>query len=324
MNRIKYLVMLFIEILISPFIYPFILWLRFGRITNFKYQSITNYFLKKIGVLPIIDHYYEPLINPSHIFKPLNDDRKLLGLKFGLENQIALLNQFSFQKELLELPKDNYGNRFSFAYNNLSYPSGDAELYYSMLRLKKPKNIIEIGSGQSTLLALEAIRINKKEDPSYDCRMICIEPYEYNWLEELGVDVIRKRVERLNFDLFNILGENDFLFIDSSHVIRPQGDVLFEIQELLPLLSSGVFIHFHDIFTPKDYLEEWITGQRLWNEQYLLEAFLAYNPEFEIVLSSNLIFHKYKELLLEKCPVLRKELINNPIREVGSFWIKRN
>ncbi|MCZ7604186.1 MAG: class I SAM-dependent methyltransferase [Melioribacteraceae bacterium] len=324
MNRIKYLVMLFIEILISPFIYPFILWLRFGRITNFKYQSITNYFLKKIGVLPIIDHYYEPLINPSHIFKPLNDDRKLLGLKFGLENQIALLNQFSFQKELLELPKDNYGNRFSFAYNNLSYPSGDAELYYSMLRLKKPKNIIEIGSGQSTLLALEAIRINKKEDPSYDCRMICIEPYEYNWLEELGVEVIRKRVERLNFDLFNILGENDFLFIDSSHVIRPQGDVLFEIQELLPLLSSGVFIHFHDIFTPKDYLEEWITGQRLWNEQYLLEAFLAYNPEFEIVLSSNLIFHKYKELLLEKCPVLRKELINNPIREVGSFWIKRN
>jgi len=74
------------------------------------------------------------------------------------------------------------------------------------------------------------------------------------------------------------------LFIDSSHIIRPQGDVLFEYLEILPILNAGVFVHIHDIFTPKDYLSEWILdGKVFWNEQYLLEAFLSFNTCFKIM-----------------------------------------
>ena len=72
--------------------------------------------------------------------------------------------------------------------------------------------------------------------------------------------------------------KNDILFIDSSHIIRPQGDVLFEYLEILPILNPGVVVHIHDIFSPKDYLDNWIINDHLfWNEQYLLEAFLSFN-----------------------------------------------
>src|SRR5690606_29222842 len=99
-----------------------------------------------------------------------------------------------------------------------------------------------------------------------------------------GVEVLRKKVEDIPLEYFRQLQPNDVLFIDSSHVIRPQGDVLYEFLELLPDLPSGVFVHIHDIFTPFDYPEDWVKDHvRLWNEQYLLEAFLSFNRDFRIV-----------------------------------------
>jgi hypothetical protein len=88
-----------------------------------------------------------------------------------------------------------------------------------MIRLKKPKRIIEIGSGHSTKIAQIAISKNSELNQNYTCNHICIEPYEMPWLEKLKVNVIREKVEDLDF--FNILEKDDILFIDSSHIIRP-------------------------------------------------------------------------------------------------------
>ena len=70
----------------------------------------------------------------------------------------------------------------------------------------------------------------------------------------MNVELIREKVEDMDLDIFKSLNRNDILFIDSSHIIRPQGDVLFEYLEILPVLKEGVIVHIHDIFTPKDYL----------------------------------------------------------------------
>lgn len=100
--------------------------------------------------------------------------------------------------------------------------------------------------------------------------------------------------------------------------------MLFEVLEILPSLRKGVYIHFHDICISKDYFDEWILNQVFWNEQYLLEAFLSYNSQFKIILASNYLFHHHRDLLLEKCPILKEDLIAHPERETGSFWIKKN
>ena len=78
----------------------------------------------------------------------------------------------------------------------------------------KPKKIFEIGSGNSTLMAIKAIKKNQEEDYDYSCEHICIEPYEAPWLAQTNVRVLRKKVEDLEKVFFSVLEEGDILFID--------------------------------------------------------------------------------------------------------------
>jgi hypothetical protein len=179
-----------------------------------------------------------------------------------------------------------------------------------------------VGSGYSTRLARAAIDANVAEAPGYACRHVCIEPYEMPFLDRLpGIEVVRQRVEDVDPALFQTLGENDILFIDSSHVIRPQGDVLLLVLEVLPALRSGVFVHVHDVFTPQDYPSSWVIDEvRLWNEQYLVEAFLSCNDRFEIVGALGYLARHHTGALAAKLPVFGAD----PARyQPGSFWIRR-
>ena len=78
--------------------------------------------------------------------------------------------------------------------------------------------------------------------------------------------------------------------------------------------------HVHDIFTPRDYPESWLRHRRhLWNEQYLLESFLAFNGAFKIACSVNWLKHNHWTALTAACPMLGK----HPQAEPGAFWFKR-
>jgi len=130
--------------------------------------------------------------------------------------------------------------------------------------------------------------------------------------------VVRQKVEELPTAFFSELAGNDILFIDSSHVIRPQGDVLFEFLELLPTLSKGVIVHVHDIFSPRNYPSQWLEGEvRFWNEQYLLEAFLSHNKTWKVIGALNFLHHNCYDQLKSVAPFL------SPEREPGSFYIQK-
>ncbi len=303
----------------APFTFLSSVWLKLVRKAGTG--KINEAIFMQLGILPVLDHYYQPMINPvKYLKKPLRDDRELKGIDFNVEEQLNILSRFNYNKELLEFPISKE-KEIEFYYNNDSYCSGDAEYLYNIIRYFKPKRIIEIGSGNSTLMVKNAIANNILENSKYTCNHICIEPYEQPWLEKLDVELIREKIENLDKSLFLKLELNDILFIDSSHIIRPQGDVLFEYLELLPILKSGVLVHVHDIFTPKDYLEDWVYKEHyLWNEQYLLEAFLNFNKEFKIIGALNFLAHNYRNEFAEKCPVFAKQ----PGREPGAFWLKRN
>jgi hypothetical protein len=137
----------------------------------------------------------------------------------------------------------------------------------------------------------------------------------------LGINLLEKKAEDIDPVLFMNLEANDILFIDTSHIIRPQGDVVFLYLEILPQLKKGVFVHIHDIFTPRDYPDRWIIEEnRLWNEQYLLEAFITMNKDFRIIGALNYLMHNFNEQLSGKLPVLA----NEKEREPGSFWMMKN
>jgi len=304
----------------APFTFLSSVWLKFVK--NNGTGRIAEFIFMKLGIFPILDHYYQPMINPKkYLTKSLRDDRELLGVDINAEEQLNLLSKFNYNEELLEFPLDKRKD-YEYFYNNSNYSSGDAEYLYNIIRHFKPNRIIEIGSGYSTLMVRNAISNNKLEETNYTCHHICIEPYEALWLEELGVELIREKVEKLDKSIFQNLKSNDILFIDSSHIIRPQGDVLFEYLEILPSLKSGVLVHVHDIFTPKDYLDEWVYGHFFWNEQYIVEAFLTFNSEFRIIGALNYLAHNHRKELAEKCPFFasNKGFERNK-SEPRAFWM---
>ena len=306
-----------IDLFIAPFVFLSTFLLKLIRKFNVKRNfPIAHKIFLKLGIFPIRDHYYDPLFNPKHLYKPLENVRSLNAINFNIENQLQLLNQFTYSDELLnlQLRKD------FFDFNNNSFGLIDADMWYNYIRHFKPKRIIEIGSGNSTKLATLAIAKNKDVDANYHCEHICIEPFEMPWLESLNIKVYRKKVETFPLDFFSQLEANDILFIDSSHVLRPQGDVLFEFLEILPVLKPGVIVHIHDIFTPQDYPHQWVVDDnRLWNEQYLLEAFLYYNKDWEIRTALNYIRINNSDTLKACCPSFM-----NLNTKGSSFYIQRN
>jgi Methyltransferase domain len=288
-------------------------------LTYSKGLPITRKALDRVRVSVIGHHYYSPLVLPEDISRPLSEPRNLPAVDLNIENQLSLVRQFHYADELRAIPVEQTSHT-RFAFHNGSFEVGDAEMLYNMVRYFKPRQFIEIGCGQSTLISLLAQKRNKEEDSNYSCRHICIEPYEQPWLEGTAAQVIRKRVEDMDVALIAGLGLNDILFIDSSHVIRPQGDVLHEYLYLLGTVRPGVLVHVHDVFTPRDYLGQWVLKERrMWNEQYLLEAFLSFNHDFQILAAVNLLSHDYRHELQEACPLLIQETDHEP----GSFWMQR-
>ncbi|NMN96527.1 class I SAM-dependent methyltransferase [Nocardiaceae bacterium YC2-7] len=291
--------------------------LGFVRAVGVTRLPLCRRVLRRIGVFPIINHYYEPLFDPRKLRHSLDEERNLPGFDMNTDEQLRILDLLHFGEEVKNLPRSKTSD-LEFHLDNDMFFSGDAEYFYNMIRHHQPRTIVEIGSGSSTLIGLKAVRKNRELDPSYQCNYICIEPYEVPWLETTGVTVIRKTVEVVPMATFEALQPGDILFIDSSHILRPQGDVLFEYLELLPSLPVGVIVHIHDIFSPRDYPQRWVVDEvRLWNEQYLLEAFLTSNHAWKIIGALNYLQHNYHDRLRVVCPSL------TPHGEPASLYLQK-
>jgi len=249
-------------------------------------------------------HYYEPLPDFSSItIEQINRRRKYSSIDFKWDDQLALLRELTKYSD--ELP----GTGFDFKNN---YFNGfDAAVYHCLIRHLKPKQIIEIGGGYSTRIADKALARNQTG------KLTCIEPYPEERIlkAELSIEMVRKRVEEIDLSSFSCLGAGDILFIDSSHTVKFGSDVCYEFLEILPSLNPGVWIHVHDIFFPQDYPADWLLNRRLaLNEQYLLEAFLAFNKTFSPQLANYWICLDYAHDAAR--------LWSNTAT-ASSFWMKR-
>jgi hypothetical protein len=116
---------------------------------------------------------------------------------------------------------------------------------------------------------------------------------------------------------FPALGEGDVLFIDSSHQLKPGSDVDFLLNAVLPLLPSGVRVHFHDIFLPDDYPEHW--AWRRYDEQPAV-ASLIRRDVFRVDFAS----HATLKFQPEKIGGVLARLPLVPGAIESSLWLTRN
>ncbi|MDQ1251991.1 MAG: hypothetical protein QG646_1106, partial [Euryarchaeota archaeon] len=278
---------------------------------------------KGVHIVPV--NFYEPIPNTSTLKADLwKNQSELVGININEQAQIKLLTDFStkFKHEYDNLPKERTKVPHQYYINNDFFFNVDAEILYSMIRQFKPKRLIEIGSGNSTLLSAQAIQKNKEENPNYSCELTAIEPYPNPILTEgfPGLSkLINKNVQEIPLSEFKRLEENDILFIDSSHVLNIGSDVQYEYLEILPRLRKGVLVHIHDIFMPAEYPKEWILNEyRFWTEQYLLQAFLTYNEAYEVVWAAS-----YMHLRNPDKQEASFSSYQQAEKWTGSFWIRK-
>ncbi len=203
----------------------------------------------------------------------------------------------------------------------------DARTQYYMLRDLKPRRYLEVGSGLSTYYCSLAAERNRAEGSPLE--IICVEPYPYAKLREMAglSKIIQSEVQDVDLSLFRTLHANDVLFIDSSHVVRLDGDVPYLFLEALPQLNPGVVVHIHDVPFPYNVpfpAEYWVFGTvwpRFWTEAMLTQAFLAFNHAFQVQLSlPHWRYHDEAGLraLLPGSPPLDQD--SNPF---SSLWLKK-
>jgi hypothetical protein len=240
--------------------------------------------------------------------------------------QLDLLRKHfpKFRNEYEQFPTTPAEEPVHFYLNNHLFDGTDALVAYCMVRHFQPQLIIEIGSGFSSLLLGEAAT---KNDSS---TLICVEPFPKQFLKQgfPGLHrLIEKKVEDIDLEFFSQLHSGDVLFIDSSHTVKIGGDVNYLFLEVLPRLEPGVIVHVHDIFLPFDYRRDWVVDEfRFWTEQYLLQAFLTFNSEFEVLMANNYLAYEYLEDLKAAFPSLEKlqTTFSNSVRwGGGSFWMRR-
>lgn len=266
-------------------------------------------------------HHHSPIVSPDEVRK--HEDRvyrtptkDLPGIDLHPDEQLQLLRELAqFYGELPFGDEPRPGLRYHF--RNPFYSYADAILLYGMIRRFEPRRIIEVGSGYSSAVILDTNEI------FFDNRidLTFVEPYPETVRSLMKRDdeatIIEQPLQSVDFGMFGELGDNDFLFVDSTHVSKTGSDVNFLFFDVLPLLREGVKVHFHDIFHPFEYPREWtFRDNHSWNEAYLLRAFLMYNQAFRVRAFSTFLADQHADWFRRHMPLCLK----NP---GASIWIEK-
>lgn len=267
-------------------------------------------------------HFYSPVVNPEEIRdywerSSQKDVEDLAGVPIDLEAMRALWRRCRPFLQALRFGVEA-GGATRYYTSDRRYPSGDAFVLAAMISDRRPQRIVEIGSGFSTAAMLDALDALGDES----CQLTCIDPYPERLRslmrppDHRRVAIHGVRVQDVDLAVFDTLGSNDILFIDSSHVLKTGSDVHHELFEILPRLAPGVIVHFHDIQFPFEYPREWVFAKRWsWNEIYAVRAFMAYNSRFSTIFFTDLFF--------QRCAAELAGVDFGGKAVGGSLWIER-
>ncbi len=247
------------------------------------------------GLSPSLNHYYSPIPDvatlPARLWEgaafATGWSRVDVGDWRGLLDAVL-----EHAPELADVPRTGTSG---FFWDNPMFPPLDAVAYYGLVRALRPRTILEIGSGYSTVLAHRAM------DANGTGTIRCIEPYPRDFLLAMQgprVSIERAPVQQVPDAAFRALGAGDVLFIDTSHVVKAGSDVNDLLFRVLPLVRRGVLVHIHDMFLPYEYPRAWFDEIGIvWNEQYAVLAMLMDSARWRVRLPNYLASRQCRDEL---------------------------
>jgi hypothetical protein len=266
-------------------------------------------------------HFYSPIPDLDDLDgrdeELFGSGRRLRGIDLAPDRQLALLDRF--KEYYADLPYGESGavTGLRYRFDNPFFSYGDGIAFYSILRDRRPRRVLEVGSGWSSALALD---VNERFLDG-QTELTFIEPFTERLASLLragdsgNANVIAKPLRDVDPAVFDILEPGDVLFIDSTHVSRVGSDVNQLILDILPALGPGVHVHVHDVFHPFEYPKEWILDGRAWNEIYLLQAFLTHNDKIRVNWFNSYLFAEHRRAVADALPLWERNC-------GGSFWFE--
>ena len=248
----------------------------------------------RIGLLVFPKHYYVPFPDLRELRRTRlrwSKRSDMRGVALDLDEQVQTLERLvqPFESEYRGNASFRTGTEGAFG---PGFGYVEAQALHGFLRSTKPARILEVGSGISTYCMLAATGRNAAEGAP--AAITCVEPFPSDWVRKAPIRLIQSKVEEVELELFDTLGPGDFLFVDSTHALRVGGDVLRIINEILPRLRPGVYVHFHDIYLPYDFQRDADRSLFQWLETAMLHAYLIDNRRMKIVMCLSCLHYDRK------------------------------
>lgn len=195
-------------------------------------------------------------------------------------------------------------------------PGLDAVSIYGFIAQLKPKTYFEIGSGNSTQFARQAIL-----DHHLATQIISVDPQPRAEINSICDRVIRNRLEDCDVREFcKQLTPTDILFFDGSHQCFQNSDVTVFFTEVLPLLPKGILIGIHDIFLPLDYPASWTN--RYYSEQYMLMAWILGDAGKSIQIEFPCSYLSWTGVAQKQLEGVWTALPSDVEKHGGCFWFR--
>lgn len=271
-----------------------------------------------------MDDYFQRYVPHGHFYSPLpskEDEEKYCAnkpvdvdssIRLNIDEQLALCNEMKkfYNPWMFAETESGLGQNGNtrYYYENKFFSYGDGIILNMFLRKTQPKRIVEVGCGFSSAMMLDTCDMFAE---LRDVDFTFIEPEPERRLLKLvdarEINLIKSNLQDLSPDLIcGALDCGDLLFIDSSHVVKLNSDVMFIFDRILPNLKKGVYVHFHDVVYPFVYPDCWVREGRFWNEVFFLKQFLAYNDSWKIVLWPVMLHQK--NLIQDIFPLINRNI----------------
>jgi hypothetical protein len=243
-------------------------------------------------------------ITPNHFYSDIPDFQELRG-DSRWKRPLSMVGiagadvaaQFAFVRECCgplaeRLARRDIHRAACEANGEVGYGPGEAAMLYAFIRRHRPARIVQIGCGVSTSIIQAAA-----SEEGYTPEIICVEPYPSPFLTKEAaagrITLIADKAQHTDPARLADVGPGGLLFVDSTHTLRPGGEVTRVVLEAMPRLPASGWAHFHDITFPYDFTPRLFRYRELffWHETVLLQALLCGNPKLEIAASLSMLNH---------------------------------
>jgi hypothetical protein len=287
-----------------------------GRSGSVKLYALARRLAGRMGVQIVLKTFYSPIPDlatlPAGIWDEVDPMR---GIEWDLDEQAERL--LTLAAPIAEFTPTGVAEH-DYEPSNPSYPLADARLLYAIVRDLRPARIVELGSGQTSRVISQACVANAADGATMT-HYRAFDPFPSPATETLPglTSLERLPAQEVPDEVVRELSAGDILFVDTTHTVKMGSDVNHIILRVLPLLAEGVVVHFHDICFPYQYPRYLVEDYGLyWAEQYLLQAFLAMNPYFEVLYAT-------AALARDRRGAVERAGLAEGSDSGSSFWIRR-